>query len=428
MKKKKARVIIPSLFILLILLMGGTYAWLTQTVRGSKNNIIRAGSLMLTLEEGNGINLENAYPMTDAEGNRLEGYTFTLTNNANIANDYEIFLEDSPISNNTSSDDSTSEQSVQRIPDDKMNYSITKNGGIGKLGTLSQTKTSSGRLIDTGTIEAKRTNTYTLKLWINELAGNEIQGNIFSAKLRIEVSQATINENIEEAYVYQEDSGQYNYCITGEERTCTKTNCYEPKDPNSCDPGTVIKYRVNSENSKYFHVLHDDGKTMTVQDRDNTIENVTWSNINTSTGPQNVLQQIESVVNTWNNVNSNDYTLGEMNFIENSFTGCSSYNDCSINPYTLAVNASKSRIISVQEAINAGCSATTCPKWMYNYLTDCTSYGCPNPYGANIYGYWTLSANSINPTSSWTIANNGSLTPANIAESRGARAVVVINK
>ena len=54
----------------LVLLIAGSYAWLTLQVTGNKTNILRAGTLKLTLDDttSNGILLEKAVPMSDEKG------------------------------------------------------------------------------------------------------------------------------------------------------------------------------------------------------------------------------------------------------------------------------------------------------------------------------------------------------------------------
>ena len=84
------------------------------------------------------------------------------------------------------------------------------------------------------------------------------------------------NRAIVKAYTYNEDSTAANYCINGEEATCQETDCIETKTANSCSMGTVIKYKVNNEEEKYFYVLHDDGANMTLQQRENTVRNIAW--------------------------------------------------------------------------------------------------------------------------------------------------------
>ena len=86
--------VIIALVIIVLLLIGITYAYLRTTLEGEKEYVIRAGTLDLTMEEGNELTLESVIPLEDEEGMKLNGFTFSLTNNGNIESDYSIYLDD----------------------------------------------------------------------------------------------------------------------------------------------------------------------------------------------------------------------------------------------------------------------------------------------------------------------------------------------
>ena len=79
--------------------------------------------------------------------------------------------------------------------------------------------------------------------------------------------------NIISVYEYNQELGNANYCVTGDEDTCKLSNCYKTKTENSCPPGTIVNYKVNNSKIVRFHVVHDDGETMTLQSQENTIYN-----------------------------------------------------------------------------------------------------------------------------------------------------------
>ena len=81
----------------LVLLLGGTYAWLTLTLNGTKKVRIEAGTLSLVLDEGNAINVEDSVPMSDIDGLATTPYTFSLQNNGNVTSKYTIYLDDASI-------------------------------------------------------------------------------------------------------------------------------------------------------------------------------------------------------------------------------------------------------------------------------------------------------------------------------------------
>lgn len=180
----KNKQIILALFAIVILAIGGTYAWFTLTVTGEKTTIIHAGKLSMALDESTseGISLLNTYPLTDEEGLDTEKYTFKLTNDGTIANSYTIYLDD--ITENPNKID------IEVIKYDfkKTEYTSTgsvKNTQTDTLGLLSTIETDKGIVLDTGILQPNEYNEYSLQIWMDYDAGNEYQNSGFNAKLRV---------------------------------------------------------------------------------------------------------------------------------------------------------------------------------------------------------------------------------------------------
>ena len=180
MKERKKQSIPKQLFALalvLVVLLGGTYAWLTLQVNGEKTNVLRAGTLSLVLDDttSEGIALEKAVPVTDGKGKTGTEYTFTLQNKGKTAVDYTIYIDDIALSDGE-----------QRMLDKDVRYQLTKNGveTIASIGDLTE------RALDTGTINGDTTNTYSLRVWMNKDANNDAMGKIFYTSLRIVAEQS----------------------------------------------------------------------------------------------------------------------------------------------------------------------------------------------------------------------------------------------
>ena len=269
------------------------------------------------------------------------------------------------------------------------------------------------------------------------------------------------------AYTYSETES--NKCINGEEKTCVETTCYESKTANSCVQGTIIKYYVNDTEQKVFYVLHDNGETITMQQRENTVRNIPWykdADDNTK-GPLTILPYLEAATATWTNVEFQEYTAGYTNFYENAYTGCtystSNYKiTCSVNTYngdstnlTLSKRKVRARMITAQEVSSTSClvwkdgskdstimgssinayNNGSCPDWMHNYLHESTKFGgsyednTVNETGDYNWDYWTMSATSSCSPNAWYVHREGAL-GNNLTSyaGNGARAVVVISK
>ena len=178
-KNKKVTVIIISVLIVLILLLAITFAFFRTELFGS-DQVVKVGTLDLVLDEtSEGINLGNAIGISDSEGLSLEGSTFKLINNGNKAVDYIIYLDDNTIG-----------ETDTRIDDKYLKYNLNKNGTDSGAKLLTSIGSNPNRILDSGTIEGKSTNEYSLNLWITEEVDGNYSGQVFSGKLRVEVSQA----------------------------------------------------------------------------------------------------------------------------------------------------------------------------------------------------------------------------------------------
>ena len=185
-EKNKKKIV--AIALALVLVLGGTYAWLTLTLKGTKKVRIEAGTLSLVLDEGNAIAVAEAVPMTDTDGLKTDAYTFSLQNNGNVTSSYTIYLDDGAIDSGDT-----------RFNDETLKYSLKKNAGESTTALLSTINESGERVLETGTIDAGVTNTYELRLWIKDDAVNsDVQtttddnttvGKVFAGKLRIEASQ-----------------------------------------------------------------------------------------------------------------------------------------------------------------------------------------------------------------------------------------------
>lgn len=177
-EEKKLFLVLVS--VLIILVIGGTYAWLQISVPGNKSNVLHAGTLSLKLdnETENGISLTNAYPMTEQEGLNTTVYTFTLVNDGTLDSNYAIYLDDLDLS-----------EGQIRMNDDIVKYRFQKNEEESTTGFVSSLGESSNRLLDSGVINAEESIDYQLQVWMDYEADNSQQGTTFKANLRIEANQ-----------------------------------------------------------------------------------------------------------------------------------------------------------------------------------------------------------------------------------------------
>ena len=177
--KKNKMIIIISILILVVLLIGVTFAYLVTTLTGEKEYIVRAGSLNLILTENNEITLEGQIPQEDSVGMSQDGFTFSVENKGNIETEYTVYLDDIELS-----------EGETRMPDSALRYSLEKNDVVGEAQNLTNMGANPNRVVDSDSLPVDGINTYTLKIWIDyDATTEEASGKVFKAKLRIEASQ-----------------------------------------------------------------------------------------------------------------------------------------------------------------------------------------------------------------------------------------------
>lgn len=324
-------------------------------------------------------------------------------------------------------------------------------------------KSGSGN--DSKTIEIRIVNddTKNIKISFGSNAGLETKALDFPTGKSV-LTPLDGNINLVRAYTYNQERdalGQptENFCVTGEEPGCVINQCYSSEDISSCPVGTIIKYRVNSENSnddiRYFHVMKDDGEHLTMQQRESTTEGIRWNTSrNHSDGPLAALELLDEKTREWKYVNDQTFKMGETVFKDNAFTGgnysttdtyeYNGYNFRTIPPitentYVMEQMTRKARMITLQEAIAFGCKVpaggydstpSTCPIWMYNYLGNCTRMGCTVDDDI-AWEYWTMNAGQRTDGYTnivWAINYYGHLNDETIYSPATVRAVVEVNK
>ena len=177
--KKNKMIIIISILILVVLLIGVTFAYLVTTLTGEKEYIVRAGSLNLILTEDNQITLEGQIPQEDSVGMAQDGFTFSIENKGDIETEYTVYLDDIELSSGET-----------RMPDSALRYSLEKNEVVGNAKDLTTMGVNPNRVVDSDSLPVDGKNTYTLRIWIDyDATTEEASGKVFKAKLRIEASQ-----------------------------------------------------------------------------------------------------------------------------------------------------------------------------------------------------------------------------------------------
>ncbi len=169
-----------AIIMVTILVLGVSYAWLSLTLNGTKNNVIKAGTLALTLDDGTSVGISQlaALPISDDKGLELTPYTFSLENTGDIDSVYTIYI-----------DDQAAEEGETAMPDTMVKLNIAKNNTSLKTSLLSGIGAHPNRVLDSGTIKPGEKFTYNLRLWIDSAAGEEVMGTTYRGMIRVEATQ-----------------------------------------------------------------------------------------------------------------------------------------------------------------------------------------------------------------------------------------------
>ncbi len=448
MMKQKKRIILPVIMILLLVIVttGVAYAVFTFSREGTIENTLEIGTIMLTYTEGKtGIILEEAFPISDEKGKMLTGannvfdFTVQAVMGKPTAIAYEVSAIKIPVEG-TSLEDNEVKIYLEKAVDPEIEYSqVMEPKNFLPSSELSEIGSPIGTMVlDQGTFTSNTIHHYRLRMWVDENAKiNNVQKK-YAVKINVYAKQGVIlddrNKNILNIYAYNQEKESSTFCVTGEEETCQEIFFA----PSTYEVGTIIKYKVNDTTEKYFHVLNDNGNTLTLQQRENTVYNTAWyaDENDNSKGPTTILSALENAIADWTNVLDQTYTLGTTVFKDNAFTGCNydSTNkvfNCVTNTYQLEKVNIKVRMVSVQEAHALGCTndKMSCPVWMYNYLKDAPGYGGTVDDNTNSYGYWMISSQASNTTNAWSLDRYGYIrTSVTAIGGIGGRAVINIKK
>ncbi len=186
MKNRKTIIAIVSVIAVVLVLIGVTYAYWLVTKTQVGENVISSACLDISMTGSNDINLPDQFPMSSNDGLKTTPYTFTVTNNCDTEVDYQINLETLGEESNTISPHAIRvvlginpapllSENIEVTPTIEDAYTA-KIIGFGTLAAASETSTAD-------------TETYELRIWIDENAPISEQNKTFRSKITVSVGQ-----------------------------------------------------------------------------------------------------------------------------------------------------------------------------------------------------------------------------------------------
>ena len=154
--KENKKVIIILILLLIALSVGISYAYWRVTLQQTRENKLVSSCLSIELiDESSEIKMDNAYPITDAEGMQTTPYTFTIKNTCDTFIDYEVTLG---MLNTTT----LKSEYVAAVLD----YNEIKTLDTYEETTIDGYK--EGRTLQKGSLSQGDEVTYNLRLWMDE--------------------------------------------------------------------------------------------------------------------------------------------------------------------------------------------------------------------------------------------------------------------
>ncbi len=177
---KKKYILMMSLVLVVLIVLGVSYALLQKNIVGDSNKVIyQVGDLEVKLDEtgSKDISLENALPTEDSDGLKNKSYNFSVINNSKTDLLYTIYLEDDTDAKSKCGSD------CELMSKNYMKYSLEQADKTVVTSNLSSDK------IYTGIIGGNAKNEFKLKLWLSIDADNNAMGKYYFGKLKVVIEQ-----------------------------------------------------------------------------------------------------------------------------------------------------------------------------------------------------------------------------------------------
>lgn len=193
--KHQALITAVSVFAIVIVMIGSSYAIFSSTSKADEYNVLKVGKLEISyVDTGDGfgdvLSLNGAYPISDEEGAKLNSYRFSVTNTGTITADFKIkVLNDEAI---------VAEDGCEsNLLDFKyIKYKLDNNAP--KL--LNANQNNEYVIYEATNLLPSNSEVHELRIWIDENASNEILGKHFHGKIVVESIQAGVDNTLLDEY------------------------------------------------------------------------------------------------------------------------------------------------------------------------------------------------------------------------------------
>ena len=193
---KKFAVVTLGLLVAFSALVGSSYAYLTYISKTNSSTVINAGTLALVFKnDSNAITLDGALPMKDSDGlSSADIYEFSIENTGSISATYRVTLDNTCSLGKSYEVGGASVTPNICIPDNYVKVGISENGGEYKVLERKSANEESSYIIAAGSLNAGKTISYKMKIWLDYSTPNtynttENSVSLYAGKLGLSYEQ-----------------------------------------------------------------------------------------------------------------------------------------------------------------------------------------------------------------------------------------------
>lgn len=289
MGKRQLMLTVLSIFGVTMLSIGSTFAIFTVSSKSAEYNVIKTGTLNINFaaDASSTVGLNNALPMSDADGLAQSGTTFTITNTGSLPANYSVSLKDDTdmVTQDNCSDKQLAKENIK--------YSLDSS-------TANLLSTAIDNTLISGNLKAGEAKTFSLKLWIKEDATNEVLSKHYHGKIVVDAAQEGApelastklikNANPESLDYNSATDEQKNQMWTFTQETTEQLGATTDYRYIGANPNNYVKF--NDELWRIIGVFDVDDGTGKIEKRlkiirNESIGNYSWDNKDTTTGAEN---------------------------------------------------------------------------------------------------------------------------------------------
>ncbi len=241
--RKNVVLLVMGILCLAIVIGGIAYAYIAYYTSQKEINVLESSCIKIEYKDiTEAIQLTEVYPMNEEAGEKTKPYRFSIKNVCNVGVDYDIQLEVLEEANRMAS------KNIAIKIDNEAKELLTEEKKVNPIETEEYEAVEAYKVYR-GKLDPKETKEHSVRIWLDESAGNESQNKVFHSKIAINAVQNQIAEiNFSEYIMKQEGiekidheeteqtpsltdyrytgANPNNYVYFGCEEECTEENLY----------------------------------------------------------------------------------------------------------------------------------------------------------------------------------------------------------